>query len=96
MKRFKIKNAEIYNDLIGDIINYPKYTTQLLNLANQNSQATRPKMVGQMSDLIQEFSGNTAKEWEKWYLEKQPEAIEQASEKIYNMIIELKKAMGAF
>ncbi len=39
------------------VLEFPKYTTQLMNLANQNSQGTRPKVVGQMSDLIQEFDG---------------------------------------
>lgn len=43
---------------------FPKYTTQILNLANQNAQATRPKVVGQMSELIKEFTGRTLEEWE--------------------------------
>ena len=31
---------------------FPKYTTQLMNLANQTAQGTRPKVVGQMSELF--------------------------------------------
>ena len=34
--------------------NFPKYTTQIINQASQNMQATRPKVVGQMSELIQQ------------------------------------------
>lgn len=30
-----------------------------MKLANQNSQGTRPKVVGQLSDLIVEFQGNS-------------------------------------
>jgi hypothetical protein len=59
----KIKNTEIIEDIVGGIENFPKYTTQLINLANQNAGGTRPKVVGQMSDLIQEFPGNTFPEW---------------------------------
>jgi len=60
---FKIKNTEIYNDVVGSAPEFPKYSTQLMNLANQNAQGTRPRVVGQMSDLIQEFPGSTLDEW---------------------------------
>ena len=43
---------------------FPKYATQIINLANQNAQGTRPGIVGQMSDLILEFPG---KEYENGY-----------------------------
>lgn len=84
--KFKIKNDEIRNLLGSEPYNFPKYSTQILNLANQNAQGTRPIVVGQMSDLIQEFSGQTLKEWEEWYLRKHPNAIDKASEKIKEMV----------
>jgi hypothetical protein len=37
-------------------------------LANQNAQGTRPKVVGQMSELIKEFPGKDVAEWEEWYI----------------------------
>lgn len=86
MKKLKIKNKDIQNLLTGKEIEYPKYVTQILNLANQNSQGTRPKVVGQLSDLIQEFEGNNIDEWEKWYKKKHPESIKNASEKVWEMI----------
>jgi len=49
--KVKIYNDEIKDVVIGEVPDFPKYTTQILNLANQNSQGTRPKVVGQMSDL---------------------------------------------
>ena len=67
----KIKNEEIVEDLVGGLEKFPKYTTQLINLANQNAQGTRPRMVGQMSELIQEFPGmelidkNLVRKWVK-------------------------------
>lgn len=36
----KIKNDEIIEDTIGNLIDFPKYSTQLINLANQNAQGT--------------------------------------------------------
>ena len=92
MKKFKIKNDELILDIKGKKEDFPKYTTQIINLANQNSQGTRPKVVGQMSDLIQEFKGNRYEDWVDWYLEKMPDSIENATEKIFDMIEKLEKA----
>jgi len=84
--QFEISNAEI-KSLIGiESFDFPKYSTQILNLANSNAKGTRPAVVGQMSELIQEFSGKSIKEWEKWYLERHPDAIEKATEKITEMV----------
>lgn len=72
---------------------FPKYTTQILNLANQNAQGTRPKVVGQMSDLIKHFTGKKLPEWEKWYLKQKPTAIKMATEKILDMLKNFDNAM---
>jgi uncharacterized protein YukE len=92
MKTIKIKNNEIVNDIVGKIKEFPKYTTQIINLSNQNAQGTRPKIVGQMSELIQQFKGNSIKEWEKWYKDTMPGAIDKATERIYGMIEQIKDA----
>ncbi|MCH8069710.1 MAG: MjaI family restriction endonuclease [Candidatus Marinimicrobia bacterium] len=92
--KFKIKNNEIKNLLGSEPYNFPKYSTQILNLANQNAQGTRPVVVGQMSDLIQEFSGQTLKEWEEWYLQKHPDAIVKATEKIKEMVDNFREVIG--
>lgn len=91
--KIKIKNEELIKELIGEIKNFPKYTTQLINLANQNSQGTRPKVVGQLSELIQECPSKTYEGWKKWYLEKHPKAINNATEKISLMIEKLKESI---
>lgn len=64
---------------------FPKYTAQILNLANANAQATRPKVVGQMSKLIEEFPGGDIKAWEQWYAEGHPDAIGNAADRVYAM-----------
>ena len=64
-----------------------------MNLANQNAQGTRAKIVGQMSDLIQEFEGTALSEWENWYLESHPDAIDNATEKVFAMVSLFKDAI---
>jgi len=73
---------------------FPKYTTQLINLANQNAQGTRPKVVGQLSELIQEFPGRAYEEWVTWYTERHPTAIDQATVRICRMVDKLKAALN--
>ncbi len=82
----KLKSDEIREYLSVPECEFPKYTTQLINLANRNSQATRPKFVGQMTELIQECPGKTFEEWAAWYKERYPDAIDNATEKIISMI----------
>lgn len=91
--KIKIPNSEVQELLSGKTYAYPKYATQIMNLANQNAQGTRAKIVGQMSDLIQEFEGVSLAEWEKWYLEGHPDAIENATEKVYGMVSLFKEAI---
>ncbi|MCC5935041.1 MAG: MjaI family restriction endonuclease [Balneolales bacterium] len=91
--KVKLKYDEIQDIVVGEVPDFPKYTTQILNLANQNSQGTRPKVVGQMSDLIQEFDGRLVEEWIEWYEERHPDGREKASDKIEDMVNKLKDAI---
>jgi len=84
--KIKLRNDEIREYLNVPNCEFPKYTTQLMNLANQNSQATRPRHVGQMTDLIQECPGTTFEEWSAWYQKRYPYAIDDATDKIISMI----------
>jgi len=80
--KVKITTEEIRKYLDIETPEFPKYVAPLINMANQYAQGTRPKVVGQMSELIQEFEGRTLSEWEEWYLNEKPEAIRSATEKI--------------
>lgn len=91
--KVKLKNAEIQEYVNAPASEFPKYTTQLMNVANQNSQATRPRHVGQLSELIQEFPGQTFKEWVTWYQEQYPEAIDEATDRIISMIENFNEAI---
>jgi len=89
----KIKNDDLAKELIGEIKDFPRYTTQILNLANQNSQGTRPRVVGQLSELINECPEKTYAGWKNWYLAKYPRAISNAAERVNEMINNLKDAV---
>ena len=92
--QIKLKNAEIQEYVNAPACEFPKYTTQLINLANQNSQGTRPRVVGQLTDLIQEFPGQTFEEWVTWYQNQYPDAIDNATNKIISMIENLNVAFS--
>ena len=85
LKKIKMKNSEVEQLSNASQYAFPKYTTQIINLLNRNAQGTRPAVVGQMSELIQEFDRKSLEEWIVWYNERQPEAIHNATEKIHNM-----------
>jgi hypothetical protein len=91
--KVKLTNEQIRRALEIPSPVFPKYVKPILNMVNQNAQGTRPKVVGQLTDLIQEFSGKTLKEWEQWYLQRYPDAINTAKEKIIYMLENFKDAM---
>ena len=62
---------------------------------NSNAGGTRPKVVGQMSELIKEFDGKSIDEWIEWYTERYPNAVNDATDKIWNMYETMKAAFNA-
>ena len=64
-----------------------------MNLANQNAHGTRPPVVGQMTELFQEFGGKSYEEWEAWYRIQKPEALDNATDRIYAMVEKLQAAV---
>ena len=54
-------------------------------------------MVGQLSELFPEYQTETIEitlgDWEKWYLERYPDAIENATNKIFEQVQNLKEAI---
>jgi len=90
----KINFKELIKEISGEAKEFPKYTTQIINLANQNAQGTRPRVVGQLSELIKKCPYKEYIKWKEWYLQQQPSAINDATKKIFSMIEELKKAIN--
>lgn len=95
MKKVKISNSDIKKLSNASQYPFPKYATQIINLLNSNAQGTRPAVVGQMSELIQEFDGKTLEEWIGWYSSKQPDAVKKATDKIFNMYQLMSEAFAA-
>lgn len=91
----KISNEELQTLLDAPASeDFPKYATQIINLANQNAKGTRPKIVGRQTDLIAEFPGTTLSEWQDWYLSRYPDAIGTATDKIYAMVESLRASVA--
>lgn len=95
MKKFKISNDEVAGLSNVPQYKFPKYVTQVINLVNSNAGGTRPKVVGQMSELIKEFDGKSIDEWIEWYTERYPNAVNDATDKIWNMYETMKAAFYA-
>lgn len=95
--KYTLKNESIesYNESVT--YSFPKYTSQLINWANQNAQGTRPVVVGQMSELFPEFmecgEEITIENWRKWYTQRYPDAFDKATDKIYAQVENLRKAI---
>lgn len=95
LKKIKMKNSEVGQLSNASQYAFPKYATQIINLLNSNAQGTRPFVVGQMSELIQEFDGKSLEEWVVWYNERQPDAVHNATEKIYGMYLLMREAFNS-
>lgn len=72
---------------------YRKYVRDLINLANRTAKATIRSRVGQVSELIHECPARDYEGWCTWYLSKYPKAIEQATERVLEMLELLRDAM---
>ena len=94
---FNISNSELEALNGTEKVDFPKYTSQLVNWANQNAQGTRPRVVGQLSELFPQFQRETSEvsieSWKEWYTAHYPDAIEEATDKIYAQVLNLKEAI---
>ena len=93
MVKIEISMDEL-KELTGEARKFPKYVSPLINLANRFAQATRPNVVGQLSEMIKECPYKTYEGWKRWYLEQKPHAIDEATKKILQMLNEFKKTLS--
>ena len=69
-----------------------------MNTANQNAQGTRPPVVGQISELVeeykQEYPNGNFEDWKKFYYDEYhgEERIETATERVFEMIVKMREA----
>lgn len=95
--KFRVSKEEMIREYDFPSAIFPKYTSQIMNLANQNAQGTRPAVVGQMSELFPEYKNSvespSIEGWAEWYLERYPDAIERATDKVEQQVENLKRAI---
>jgi len=90
----KLTVEEIRKLITNKKIEFPTYAASIINLANRFAQATRPKIVGQMSELIKECPHKDFEGWKKWYMAKYPNAIDNATKKIIEMLNKFNDAIN--
>jgi len=91
--KIKLTVSEIINLISKDQYSFPKYASSIINLANRFAQATRPEVVGQMSELIKECPYKNFEGWKKWYIKTHPNSIENATKKIVDMLEKFKEVL---
>ncbi len=95
---FTIKNETVAALNGGGTPDFPKYTSQLMNLANQNGHGTRPNVVGQMSELFPQYEREAAEisldGWRQWYLRQYPDRLDMAADRIMEQVENLKRAVA--
>ena len=48
-----------------------------------------------MSELIDHYPGDGYEAWVKWYKDQRPGALEEATERVYSMILKLQEALNS-
>ena len=95
---YSLKSESIFAYNESEEFEFPKYTSQLINWANQNAQGTRPVVVGQMSELFPEFMASgeeiNIENWRKWYIKRYPDAFDKATDKIFAQVQNLRNAIS--
>lgn len=95
----RIPGQEREERVRGQVSDFPKYTEPLMNLANRYAQSTREPVVGNMTELLEEFQKNNPQggydEWRQFYLENHDgeERIEEATEKMLEMVSNFREAL---
>lgn len=87
MKNEYISFTEM-TEYTGSSVSYPKHVSSIVNVLNQHTQATRPKNVGQITDMAHTFADTyierSLEKWKTYYNQQMPGAISKAVEKIAN------------
>lgn len=83
MASSKIKLDDVSSANGMQKVSLPKYSSQVINLANGYAKATRPDNVGQVSEDIKRFrddetlSGYSNQDWINWHQNHYPNGIQK-------------------
>lgn len=89
----RLKPQDLRGKDVGAANEFPDLTSELISLANHLSKATTRKKLGNPTSVIEEFEGKTFEDWERFYEQKRPGALDTASREIYDAMAKLRKAL---
>ena len=93
MASSKIKLDDVSSANGTQKVSLPKYSSQVINLANGYAKATRPDNVGQVSEDIKRFrddetlSGYSNQDWINWHQNHYPNGIQKATDEAWAMFV---------
>ena len=93
-QEIKFTLKDIQEQYVDPSPEFPKYVSPLVNLANRFSQATRPKKVGQVSELVRKCPAQDYQGWHEWYVKQSPAAIEEATDSVVSMLGKMHDALN--
>lgn len=100
MKSSKVKIDDVSKANGTNKIHLPKYSSQVINLANGYAKATKPANVGQVSEDIKIFReddtmpGYTLQDWINWHKSKYPDGIRKATDAAWMKFQEMMKSLS--
>jgi uncharacterized protein YukE len=89
----KIKREELRGKQMGEIFDFPEFTGELIQLANRKANGTQRKIMGKTAEMIERFGGKSYEEWRDWYETERPGAVDQATDKIFDTVKKMARAM---
>lgn len=91
MANSKVKLEDVSSANGTPKISLPKYSSQVINLANGYAKATKPANVGQVSEDIKKFrednslTGYSNQDWINWHKKRYPDGIQKATDAAWEM-----------
>ncbi|AXR82299.1 MjaI family restriction endonuclease [Natrarchaeobaculum sulfurireducens] len=84
---------------VGQDLEYPRYTTKIINLACHTAQATNRGSVGSLDEILEEFEAEnpdaTFEDWVDYYYQKYNGEVKvhRAAKKTYDMVENMRDAI---
>ena len=102
-KEYVVSKNKIKSLKKKTLSDFPPYSTYLINKASETAQATRPKVVGQLTEEFPEFAEYcrrnsieyTVDSWKKYHMEKHPGARDISKKKIMGMLENFRESLDA-
>lgn len=102
MKSILINKSKLKNLKVSKNSDFPKYSTLIINQAASTIGATRPKVVGKLTEIFRDFEEEsnlnktpiTIESWRNYHEDQFPQALSNALDKTMYMIDEFKNVFN--